>query len=58
MEWNRLLCQKRIRQSSHSAADSRIKDRFDLRSEFEKDYHRIIGSASFRRLQDRRNRGT
>ncbi len=22
----------------------------DLRSEFEKDYHRIIGSASFRRL--------
>ena len=25
----------------------------DLRSEFEKDYHRIIGSASFRRLQDK-----
>ena len=36
MEWNRLLCQKRIRQSSRSAADSRIKDRFDLRNEFEK----------------------
>ena len=53
MEWNRLLCQKRIRQSSRSAADSRIKDRFDLRNEFEKDYHRIIGSASFRRLQDK-----
>ena len=53
MEWNRLLCQKRIRQSSHSAADSRIKDGFDLRNEFEKDYHRIIGSASFRRLQDK-----
>jgi dGTPase len=26
---------------------------WDLRSEFEKDYHRIIGSASFRRLQDK-----
>ena len=25
----------------------------DLRREFEKDYHRIIGSASFRRLQDK-----
>ncbi|MDO5574516.1 MAG: deoxyguanosinetriphosphate triphosphohydrolase, partial [bacterium] len=25
----------------------------DLRTEFEKDYHRIIGSASFRRLQDK-----
>ncbi|MDO4286024.1 MAG: dNTP triphosphohydrolase, partial [Eubacteriales bacterium] len=25
----------------------------DLRSEYEKDYHRIIGSASFRRLQDK-----
>ena len=25
----------------------------DLRSEFEKDYHRIIGSSSFRRLQDK-----
>ncbi len=25
----------------------------DLKSDFEKDYHRIIGSASFRRLQDK-----
>ena len=25
----------------------------DLRSEFEKDYHRIIGSSAFRRLQDK-----
>ena len=29
------------------------KSKEDLRSEFEKDYHRIIGSASFRRLQDK-----
>lgn len=25
----------------------------DMRSEFQKDYHRIVGSASFRRLQDK-----
>lgn len=31
----------------------RLKGNIDLRSEFEKDYHRIIGSASFRRLQDK-----
>lgn len=45
MEWKKLLCKERIRKS-HG-------DRDDLRSEFEKDYHRIIGSASFRRLQDK-----
>ena len=53
MEWSRLLSEKRIRQHSHSSGDTHAKDRFDLRSEFEKDYHRIIGSASFRRLQDK-----
>lgn len=31
----------------------REKAKTDLRSSFEKDYHRIIGSASFRRLQDK-----
>lgn len=39
-----------------AAADRRKhkeKNRTDLRSSFEKDYHRIIGSASFRRLQDK-----
>ncbi|MCC8098229.1 MAG: dNTP triphosphohydrolase [Eubacterium sp.] len=45
MEWKYLLCPERIRKSS-----SRHED---LRSAFEKDYHRIIGSASFRRLQDK-----
>lgn len=45
MEWKNLLCSERIRKSSSSVAD--------LRSEFEKDYHRIISSASFRRLQDK-----
>lgn len=45
MEWNRLLSADRQRKS--------IASEYDLRSEFQKDYHRIIGSASFRRLQDK-----
>ena len=48
MEWNTLLCPERSRGISTRASGNR-----DLRSEFEKDYHRIIGSASFRRLQDK-----
>ncbi len=48
MEWNRLLSTKRARGGYTVPRKST-----DLRSEFEKDYHRIIGSASFRRLQDK-----
>ena len=48
MHWDKLLSTKRHREVTGSA---KIKE--DLRSEFEKDYHRIIGSASFRRLQDK-----
>ena len=47
MEWNKLLCPDRIRVYSKPVSSN------DLRSEFEKDYHRIISSASFRRLQDK-----
>lgn len=47
MEWNTLLCPDRIRPFKKQAGGN------DLRTEFEKDYHRIIGSASFRRLQDK-----
>lgn len=47
MEWNTLLCPERIRMVNKSRAGN------DLRTEYEKDYHRIIGSASFRRLQDK-----
>ena len=46
MQWSDLLCAERIRPSRKS-------NQRDLRTEFEKDYHRIIGSASFRRLQDK-----
>ena len=46
MKWNKLLCPERERISTSHAG-------FDLRTEFEKDYHRIIASASFRRLQDK-----
>jgi len=48
MNWEKLLSTKRHREV---AGATKMKE--DLRSEFEKDYHRIIGSASFRRLQDK-----
>ena len=48
MKWEQLLSSKRQR-----GAKANSKMNTDLRSEFEKDYHRIIGSASFRRLQDK-----
>lgn len=47
MKWDKLLCAERIRSYQSSTTSN------DLRTEFEKDYHRIIGSASFRRLQDK-----
>lgn len=46
MEWKQLLSGERVRSQTH------INEK-DYRSEFEKDYHRIIVSASFRRLQDK-----
>lgn len=48
MNWKQLLSYRRNREMVGGNAASA-----DLRSEFEKDYHRIIGSASFRRLQDK-----
>ena len=48
MNWTQLLSSKRRRTFANGNHGST-----DLRSEFEKDYHRIIGSASFRRLQDK-----
>ena len=39
MQWSKLLCPERIRTQQHKAKE-------DLRTEFEKDYQRIIGSAS------------
>ncbi len=48
MNWKQLLSTRRNRETIKQTATST-----DLRSEFEKDYHRIIGSASFRRLQDK-----
>ena len=50
MDWEQLLSTKRSRGAPGKAKYVRSAD---LRSEFEKDYHRIIGSASFRRLQDK-----
>lgn len=48
MEWNQLLCSKRRKNYPVSVNGGR-----DLRTEYEKDYQKIIGSASFRRLQDK-----
>ena len=47
MDWKHLLCEDRIRSFTKSTTST------DVRTEFEKDYHRIIGSATFRRLQDK-----
>ncbi|NLG05927.1 MAG: deoxyguanosinetriphosphate triphosphohydrolase [Clostridia bacterium] len=48
MNWKELLCDERIRSYKRTTGQSN-----DMRTEYEKDYHRIIGSASFRRLQDK-----
>ncbi len=48
MNWKQLLSPLRAGRYPNVASGTA-----DLRSEFEKDYHRIIGSASFRRLQDK-----
>lgn len=50
MNWEQLLSTKRSRGVSSKGKHFKSTD---LRSEFEKDYHRIIGSASLRRLQDK-----
>jgi len=47
MNWNQLLTGERIRNIQKSTTSR------DLRTEYEKDYHRIIGSSAFRRLQDK-----
>ena len=49
MNWEQLLSTQRYRTGKNVKSNGKS----DLRSEFEKDYHRIIGSASFRRLQDK-----
>lgn len=47
MKWNEILLPDRERGRNQNRTTR------DLRTEFEKDYHRIIGSPSFRRLQDK-----
>ena len=57
MDWQKLLSSDRAymkkRQAQGDENDRAARPVTDLRNEFEKDYHRIIGSASFRRLQDK-----
>lgn len=47
MRWTELLSARRLRPEDGRGGGH------DLRSEFEKDYHRIIVSSAFRRLQDK-----
>ena len=47
MEWNKLISNKRLGQ------ESRHTERHDDRSEFKRDYDRLIFSAPFRRLQNK-----
>jgi len=49
VNWEQLLSTKRSRKNRRHQDGRNV----DLRTEFEKDYHRIIGSASLRRLQDK-----
>lgn len=49
MKWEQLLSPVRYGVYKKSVKNKSA----DLRNEFEKDYHRIIGSSSFRRLQDK-----
>lgn len=46
MNWDKLLCGERERPHSGNNPS-------EVRTEFRRDYHRIVGSASFRRLQDK-----
>lgn len=50
MNWNELLSEERLR---NSGAKKNTGANTDYRTEFERDYHRIVGSAYFRRLQDK-----
>lgn len=45
MDWTVLLNSRRINNNKVAT--------YDARTEFQKDYHRIIGSSAFRRLQDK-----
>lgn len=64
MSWSRLLStesqRKRVSRNSEALTeynqdnpDSRKRVTSDLRNDFERDYHRILSSPSFRRLQDK-----
>lgn len=53
MDWQKLLCSDRAYMRKTENQREGKPSLTDLRNEFEKDYHRIIGSASFRRLQDK-----
>lgn len=53
MEWSRLLCYERFGQPSSSIPQTAFSIQDKQRTDFERDYDRIIFSAAFRRLQNK-----
>lgn len=54
MSWDKLLSTNSQRPRKGRKINDEIKNNYiDLRSDFERDYHRILSSPSFRRLQDK-----
>ena len=53
LNWDKLLCEERIRQGDDNKNEFVTRDEFVTRNEFEADYDRIVGSSSVRRLQDK-----
>ena len=62
MSWSRLLSTESQRPRTNKKNnltengknhENRKKQSMDLRNDFERDYHRILSSPSFRRLQDK-----
>lgn len=46
LNWEKLLCEERIRKSSRSSSEQQ--EKYVTRNEFEADYDRIVGSSSVR----------
>lgn len=53
LQWEQLLCEKRMRMRSGGKRKEQERPMYVTRNEFEADYDRIVGSSSVRRLQDK-----
>ena len=53
LDWNRLLCEERLRKSKGKVEGTNKESDVIARNAFEADYDRIVGSSSVRRLEDK-----